>query len=332
MIITLTVNPAVDHAVTLRELVPGDTNRVQSSRTDPGGKGINVSRALLELGTESLATGFVSGTRGRMIEHALREQGIYTDFLHTPGQTRTNITIVDQKHNAITTLNEPGPPTDQSHILSLMQRLKRQIKAGDWLVIGGSTPPGAPASIYADVIALAKSLGAKCVLDADGEPLTLGVAAKPYLVKPNRRETIRLLGHDVKGRYGPLEAAEEIHAAGVEVVVLSEGPQGAILVGDEGVWRAYAPEIPAISSVGSGDAMVAGLVQVLSQGGSIGEALRLGTAAGAAAALTPGTQPCRQADVVRLLPRVQVHRVPHAPHPVKAPLQAGTSAPSRSQR
>lgn len=329
MIITLTVNPAIDLSVTLEELLPGDANRVQASRSDPGGKGINVSRALLELGCESLAMGCVSGARGRFIEQSLRELGIYTDFLHTPGQTRTNITILDRKHDTTTTLNEPGPETDAHHVQSLLQRLKKQLKEGDWLVIGGSIPPGMTPHFYGEVITLASGLGVRCILDADGEPLMHGIAAKPYLVKPNRSEVARLLGRIPRSKEPLLDAAEQIHDTGVEVVVLSQGIQGAIMVSNEGAWRAYAPAVPAISSVGSGDAMVAGLVQVLSQGGSLEKALSVGAAAGAAAALTPGTQPCRQADVLRLLPRVQVHPLYHAPHRRPATALAGASTRTR---
>ncbi|MBI2886161.1 MAG: 1-phosphofructokinase [Chloroflexi bacterium] len=310
MIITLTTNPAIDHTVTLDALVPGDTNRVVESRSDPGGKGINVSRALLELGCESLAMGFVAGARGRFVEHALREQGIYTDFLHISGQIRTNITIQDRKHNTTTTLNEPGPRVEAQHVASLLQRVKKQLSPGDWLIIGGSLPPGVDPGFYARVITLAKGLGVRCVLDADGEPLARGIAAQPYLVKPNRLEVERLLGRMPKSREPLLEAAIRIHEAGVAVVVLSEGYQGAVMVTNEGTWRAYPPAIAAVSPVGSGDAMVAGMVQVLSQDGPPEEALRLGVAAGTAAAMTPGTLLCRQADVVRLLPRVQVRRIP----------------------
>ena len=309
MIITVTVNPAVDLTVTLDEFVPGDANRIISSRTDPGGKGVNVSRVLLELGCESLAMGFVSGARGRFIEQTLQEQGIYTDFLHTPGQTRTNVTIIDRKHNTATTLNEPGPTTDPHHVHSLLQRLRKQLSPGDWLIIGGSVPPGVDPGLYAEIIRLAKDRGARCIVDADGQPLLRAMAERPFLVKPNRTEVERILGRISRHDEPLQEAAEQIHAVGVEVVVLSQGAQGAVVVSSEGAFRVYPPAVPAISTVGTGDAMVAGLVQVLSQGGSLEEALRLGAAAGAAAALTPGTLLCRRADVVRLLPKVQVHRV-----------------------
>lgn len=319
MIHTLTLNPAIDQMVLLEEFRPGDANRVLESRTDPGGKGINVSRALLELGCESVAMGFAAGTRGRFVEAALKERGIYTDFLRIPGKTRTNITIIDQKHNTTTTLNERGPYTDPHHLVTLTRRLRKHLSPGDWLVIGGSVPPGLPHEVYGDIIRMANSLGARCVLDTEGPAFHAGVAAKPYLVKPNRSEVQRLLGHMPKSQDPMLEAAERIHNLGVEIVVLSQGERGAVMVTSQGAWRAYPPALAASSTVGTGDAMVAGMVQVLSHGGTPEEALRLGAAAGAAAALTVGTQPCRPADVVRLLARVQVYPVPRSstkePHP-----------------
>ncbi len=319
MIITLTLNPAVDLTVTLDEFLPEDTNRITSSRTDPGGKGINVSRVLWELGCESLAMGFVSGTRGKLIEQALRDQGIFTDFLHTTGQTRTNVTILERKHNTTTTLNEPGPATDPHHVPSLLQRLRKQLSPGDWLVVGGSIPPGLDPGLYGDIVRLARDRGVKCILDTDGAPLLRGIMAKPFLVKPNRTEVERILGRMPKHRDPLIRAAEHVHAAGVEVVVLSQGSHGAVLVSEQGMLRAYPPAVPTLSGVGSGDAMVAGMVYVLSQGGGLEDALRLGSAAGAAAALTPGTALCYRSDVVRLLPKVMVHPIEQPAEPAPPP-------------
>lgn len=319
MILTLTLNPTIDQMVLLEEFLAGDANRILASRTDPGGKGINVSKALLELGCESLAMGFAAGTRGRFVEHALKERGIYTDFLRIPGHTRNNITIIDQNHNTTTTLNEPGPVTDAHHLNTLVGRLKKHLSPEDWLVIGGSVPPGLEPGVYADIICMANQMGVHCVLDTEGAPFRAGIAAKPYMVKPNRAEVERILGHMPRSKDPVLDAAEHIHNMGVEVVVLSQGDRGAVMVTSQGAWRAYPPALAASSTVGTGDAMVAGMVQVMSRGGSPEEALRLGSAAGAAAALTVGTQPCRQPDVVRLLPRVQVHRVPRPAVATPAP-------------
>ncbi|MBI4496590.1 MAG: 1-phosphofructokinase [Chloroflexi bacterium] len=310
MIVTLTLNPAIDHTVVVDDLVPGDTNRAPSCRTDIGGKGINVSRVLRELGCPSTAMGFVSGTTGRFIEHTLADRNIPRDFVHVRGgQTRTNITIVERRRELTTTINEPGPYTDPHFFNLLLTRLKRRLQPGDWLVIGGSVPPPLPTTVYAEVITLAKKLGVVTVLDADGPALAAGIEAGPFMVKPNRRELQRLLGRGPRKVETMLEAAERIYACGVSVVVVSQGVEGAVAVSDEGEWQVVPPVVQAESAVGSGDAMVAGMVLVLSGGGTMEEALRLGTAAGSATALTPGTEPCHQEDVARLLPLVAVRQV-----------------------
>lgn len=306
MIITLTLNPAIDHTVVVDDLHDGDTNRALSSRSDIGGKGINVSRVLKELGSESTAMGFVSGTMGRAIEHTLADLGIDRDFVHTRGQTRTNITLVERQRDITTTINEPGPHTDPHFFTQLLARLRRRLQPGDWLIIGGSVPPPLPPTVYAEVITLAKSLGAKTVLDADGPALAEGIKAQPYMVKPNRRELERLLGRGARKTDTVLQAVERIYACGVSLVVISQGVEGAIAASSEGEWHVAAPVAQAARGVGAGDAMVAGMVLALSRGDSIQDALRLGTAAGTATALTPGTELCHADDVYRILPDVQL--------------------------
>src|SRR5881409_3046830 len=135
MIITVTLNPAIDHTLVLPKFVAGDTIRVKSVRSDPGGKGINVSRVIHELGGESLAIGFAPGGLGRYIEQTLESEGIETDFLHTRGETRTNITIIDESRHMPTILSDPGPYTDEHYVRELRARLRKRMRPGDWLVL-----------------------------------------------------------------------------------------------------------------------------------------------------------------------------------------------------
>ena len=309
MIITVTLNPAIDHTLVVDEFVPGDTNRVRESRTDPGGKGINVARVLRELGGECLVLGFVSGGLGRFIEHTLNDLGIPDDLIHTPGQTRTNITIVDLNKGIHTMLSNRGPETDPRHLVELRHRMRKHITGQSWVIIGGSIPPGLEPRTHAELIAFAKERGALTVLDADGEALALGIEAKPHMVKPNVRELQRLLGRRLTKMSEILAAAEQIHHKGIEIVVASEGTEGAIAVSREDRWRALCPKVEVVSAVGSGDALMAGLVHVLSQGGSLKEALRLGTAAGVATCLSPGTMLCCKNDIEKFLPLVKVSKI-----------------------
>jgi len=309
MIVTVTLNPAVDQTLVLSKFVAGDTLRVKSSRFDPGGKGINVSRVVRELGGESLAMGFAPGGLGRYIEQTLDSQGIPCDFLHTRGETRTNITILDESRHMQTILSDPGPETDPHYIEELKKRLRRRLNPGDWLVLAGSIPPPLDASVYTDIIHLAMEMGVHTVLDADGAALAAGTAAHPQIVKGNRREMERLLGRHLDDEGSMLEAAREVHEAGVEYVVVTRGREGAVAAAEERYLRGVAPRVRAVSAVGSGDAFLAGVVLTLSRGGAIEDALRLGIAAGTASVLLPGTELCRRREVDILMPRVRVQPV-----------------------
>lgn len=309
MIITLTLNPAIDQTLVLPRFVAGDTLRVKASRFDPGGKGINVSRVIRELGGESVAMGFAPGSLGRYIEQTLEAQGIACDFVHTKGQTRTNITILDESRHLHTILSEPGPFTEPKYVDELAVRLRRRWRSGDWLVVAGSIPPPLSASVYSDIIQEATRAGVHTVLDADGEALAAGAAAHPDMLKGNRRELERLLGRHLDDEESTLQGAREVQARGVRQVVVTRGREGAVAVNGERCWRGIAPRVRAVSAVGSGDAFLAGVVLALSRGGGIEDALALGVAAGTAAVLNPGTELCRRREVDILLPRVKVQPI-----------------------
>mgnify|MGYP005838914917 CR=1 FL=1 len=309
MIVTLTLNPAIDQTLVLPRFVAGDTLRVKASRFDPGGKGINVSRVIRELGGESIAMGFAPGGLGRYIEQTLEAEGITCDFVHTKGETRTNITILDESRHVHTILSEPGPSTNPKYVADLRARLRKRLRPGDWLVVAGSIPPPLDASLYGEIIHEAQEAGVRTVLDADGEALAAGTAAHPDMVKGNRRELERLLGRHLDDEESTLAGAREVQARGVRQVFVTRGREGAVAVNGERCWRGIAPRVRAVSAVGSGDAFLAGVVLTLSTGGSIDDALRLGVAAGTAAVLNPGTELCHRREVDILFPRVKVQPV-----------------------
>ncbi len=309
MIITVTLNPTMDKTVILDELILGETNRVKESRTDPGGKGINVSRVLRTLDQSSLAMGFVSGGIGRFVEASLNEVGILDDFIHTPGQTRTNLVIEDEKCHTTTVISEKGPETKPHYVDELKHRLQGHCQPDSWVVYAGSAPPGIGSDVYAQLIELSKQCGSFTALDADGELLREGVQAKPHLIKPNRVELERLVGKTLYTEDDILRAAEDIQALGVATVVVSMGAKGAIAVSTTEAWKTIPPKVEAESTVGAGDSLLAGVIFGLVNGRGLAAALRLGTAAGAATALTAGTQLCRREDIDRLLPQVQLERL-----------------------
>ena len=312
MIVTVTLNPAIDQTLVLPKFVAGDTIRVRSSRFDPGGKGINVSRVIRELGGESLAMGFAPGGLGRYIEQTLESQGISTDFVHTRGETRTNITILDESRHIHTILSDPGPPTEIRYVDELRTRLRNRLHQGDWLVLAWSIPPPLDAHVYTDIIREASEIGAHTVLDADGEALAAGADACPEMVKGNRRELERLLGRHLDDESSTLQAAVQVHDRGIHSVVVTRGREGAVASTDEMLFRGVAPRVRAVSAVGSGDALLAGVVLTLSRGGAMEDALRLGIAAGTASVLNPGTELCHRREVDILAPRVKVQPIASA--------------------
>lgn len=309
MIITVTLNPAIDQTLVLPRFVAGDTLRVKSSRFDPGGKGLNVSRVIHELGGDSVAMGFAPGGLGRYIEQSLEAQGIETDFVHTRGETRTNITILDESRHINTILSDPGPLTDSLYLAEFRHRLWKRLRPGDWLILAGSIPPPLTPDLYNDLIHEAAEAGVHSALDADGAPLAAGAAAHPELLKGNRRELERLLERHLDDEASTLEAAMQVQKSGVQKVVVTRGREGAVAAVDHTYLRGVAPRVRAVSAVGSGDAFLAGVVLTLSRGGNMEEALRLGVAAGTAAVLTQGTELCRRREVDILLPRVRIQPI-----------------------
>jgi 1-phosphofructokinase len=308
MIVTVTLNPAIDQTLVLSKFVAGDTLRVKSSRFDPGGKGINVSRVIRELGGESVAMGFAPGGLGRYLEQTLESQGIICDFIRTPGEMRTNITILDESKHLNTIISERGPNTPVEAVEELRQRLRRILRDGDWLVIAGSIPPPIDASVYGELVREAKELGVHAVIDADAEALAAGVAEVPEIVKGNRRELERLLDQHLDDEESSLAAAKEVYARGVPLVLVTRGKHGAIAVGEK-KYRGIAPRVRAVSAVGSGDALLAGVVLTLSRGGTLEDALCLGIACGTAAVLTPGTELCHRREVDILRSRIRVEKI-----------------------
>ncbi len=303
MIVTVTLNPAIDQTLVLDHMEVGEANRVLESRMDPGGKGINVSRVLRELGTGSVAAGFAAGGLGRFIEHELERQGILVDFVHTPGETRTNLTLVDPGRHVTTTVHDRGPLTDERYVQMLRARIRKYLRPGIWLVIAGSIPPPLPPRIYADLIAEANESGVFTVLDADGDGLRYGVDAHPTLLKVNQSELEHYAGRPLDTEEAIIDVAVAIQRSGVRWVLVTRSQHPGIAVDERGVWRVtppYVDDVQVQSTVGAGDAALAGTVQVLAGGGPFEQAVARGMACGTACTLTPGTMLCQAADVARL--------------------------------
>jgi len=308
MISTVTLNPALDKTIYVRELLPHDTNRIERIETDIGGKGINAARVLKELGLDALALGFVGGKTGRFIQHELHEEGIRTDFVHVHGETRTNLAVQEASGAPPTALNERGPAASPENLRDLTEKVLRAAAHSEMVLLGGSLTPGAPDDLYRALCEGIAEAGAKVVLDADGDAMVAGLRARPYMIKPNRDEAQRLLGRAIETQDDAVAAVREL-AGQVEIAVISMGAEGAIAAAGDEVCRAIPPKVRVVSTIGSGDSMLAGMMSRLCEGGTLGEALALGCAAGAATATTNGAEIGRREDVFRLLADTRVERL-----------------------
>lgn len=325
MIATITLNPSLDEHIVVDGLVAEETNRWVRRHRYAGGKGIDVSRAVYEMGGITVAYGFVGGLNGRALEILLDEEGVLFSFTPIKEETRANLIITDAKTLQQTRIGAPGPRISKRELERLLRKLRQIRPRPDLEVVGGSVPPGVPVSIYYDVIMEARERGVRTILDAEGQWLAEGIKAKPYLIKPNVHEIEMLLGRELPAEEAITEAALDLVKVGIEVVVISRGKEGIIAATKGGIFKAVAPPVKVRSKVGAGDCTVAGLALKLAYGEPLIEACRLAVAMGTACVLTTGTELCHKADVERLLPQIEVWEMP-ARQRAKTPFPANISA------
>lgn len=306
MLLSLTPNPAVDQTVWLDTLQMDAVNRVRVAHLDPAGKGINASRMAHRLGWPTMALGFVAGGVGTLIESALDEEGVPHRFIRIDGQTRIDVVVVENALHRSTAIYGPGPEVGDAARDRLDAVLDRWFNAARVLLLAGSLPPGLPADYYAATIERARAAGLRVILDAAGEALEKGIAARPHMIKPNIAEAEELLGRQLRDDMAVAGAARELVGRGVETVVISMGGAGAMCAKGNNVWRVIPPRVEVMSAVGSGDSFVAGMAIAFASGSDIVEGLRTGAAAGAATAMTPGTTLGAASDVARLIRAVRI--------------------------
>ncbi len=304
MIYTVTLNPALDRELSVPTLAFDTVLRASAGRIDVGGKGFNVSRMLAALGAESVALGFAGGRTGEALCDGLAALGIATDFVWIAGETRTNISVVDGARHL--KVNEPGPAVSGDELDLLRALVRRRARLGDWWVLAGSLPPGAPDGFYADLIGDIHAAGAWAALDTSGAALRHGCAARPALVKPNADEAAELTGRPVRTPGEALAAARALD--GVAYAAVSLGAAGALLAHAGRAWHADPPAIRERSAIGAGDSLLAGLIKGLAQDDPEA-ALRWGVACGAATAARPGTAIGSREEVVRLAREVVVREL-----------------------
>ena len=300
VIITVTMNPAIDKTVEIDCLQQGGLNRISKVEYDAGGKGINVSKPIFELGGKSIATGFLAGNAGRTIKNVLDEKGIQNDFVWLDGETRTN-TKVFEENGMVTELNEPGPVPSEKELEALMGKLSEYASKDTLFVLAGSVPNGMDKNIYADIINLVHKKGAKVLLDADGELFRNGLESMPDIIKPNRLELEEYAKFDYKASEQEIaQIARKLIKEGVSTVAVSMGKCGAMLLKEGYEAKAPALSVKAHSTVGAGDAMVAALSYAYESGMDNDETLKLGIATSAGAVTTIGTKPPAKELVMKL--------------------------------
>ena len=310
MIYTVTLNPALDRTIWIEAFGFDDTKRIIREERYPGGKGIDVSRMIRTLGGDSVALGFLGGYTGLEIEGRLLNEGIPHDFIRIGGETRTNIIVHSEEDERELKLNATGPEISPAQLGALVEKVRSLKPAPTIGVISGSVPPGLSPSIYSQLTLTFENLGARVILDSDGEALRRGLAATPYMIKPNKYELSRLVGHEFSDVKDMIASARALVNGELEVVVVSAGEDGVYVVTADGGFHCYPPRVEAVNSVGSGDSTVAGIAYGLHKGMSLEEAVGLGVACGTATAMAEGTAKGSKGDIDRLLPHVKIEGLP----------------------
>lgn len=289
MIVTLTPNPSLDRTLEVARLERGDVLRTSSPTLEAGGKGVNVTRALSANGVRSIAVLPVGGGEGAELTDLLRQRGVLARAVPVSGRTRSNITIAEAD-GTITKLNEPGAPLTADELDALVAAIASSVEPGDWVLISGSMPPEFTIEEVRSLVARIAAHDVKLAIDTSGDALVASLAARPRLIKPNREELAELAGGTIASIAEVIEAATKVRELGVEYVLVSLGPDGAVLVGPAGVLVGESRVERQRSTVGAGDCFLAGFLSKFSVDetdieGAFLEAL----AWGAAAASLPGT-------------------------------------------
>ncbi|MDR1039567.1 MAG: 1-phosphofructokinase [Deltaproteobacteria bacterium] len=309
MIITVTMNASVDKRYRVETLEPGTVMRVYSCRNTAGGKGLNVTRVLRQLGAEVLAVGVTGGRNGDFIESELDALGIRHDFARTEGESRCCVNVVEASGGRQTEFLEPGPTVGEGALEDFLARYAAAVHEGAVVAVSGSLPAGVPAGFYGQLANVASQAGAKVIVDSSGAALAASLAGGPHLIKPNMEEAAALLGRSLEGVADAEWAAKELMARGACRVAVSMGAKGVVLAGPRGAMHAKPPRITPRNTVGCGDSMVAAFALGIAYGWSSELMVRYAVALSAASALCDDTGAFNETDLENLLPKVECARL-----------------------
>ncbi|WFR58582.1 1-phosphofructokinase [Anaerocolumna sp. AGMB13025] len=309
MILTVTLNAAIDKRYVVEDLKPGNVCRVKECTYSAGGKGLNVSRVAVIAGEEVMATGFVGGHAGDYIVEALDGQKIKSDFVHISGESRSCINIYDEINHTQTEFLEPGVFVTDANAEEMLKKFLELIDSAEVVAISGSVPKGVDSTLYQQMIKIAREHHKKVILDTSGKLLKEALPFKPTMIKPNMDEIRMLTGRELNSREDLIQAALELQKSGIEVVVISCGADGSFIACEEGVYQAVVPKIAAVNTVGCGDSMIAGFAAGFSRGLSMTETIKLASAISAANAMRMETGFFMIKDMEELLPQIKVEKL-----------------------
>jgi 6-phosphofructokinase 2 len=306
-IVTLTMNPSIDINSSVEHVISDRKLRCKPPSYEPGGGGINVSRAIQRLGGNSSALYPAGGTFGQMLQNLLDREGIFHYPIQIEESTRETFMILEESSGRQFRFGMPGPTLRETEWKRCLGTLVALDLKPNYVVASGSLSPGVPEDFYAQLAKITSEVEARLIVDTSGEPLRLASQAGVYLLKPNMNEIQSLVGREIQNELELEETARDLVEKGhSEVMIISLGAGGALMVSKDGCEHVRAPTVPIKSRVGAGDSMVAGMVLSLANGKSLGDAVRFGVAAGAAAVMTPGTELCRREDTERLYQQIIV--------------------------
>jgi len=316
MIVTVTLNAAIDRTLVVPNFQPGHRHRASVGFPSAGGKGINVARALKRLGAPVVGTGLAGGRTGTLLVEELTNEGILNDFVRIRHESRTSIAVLDPTSNAYTEIYEWGPEVEDEELEILREKIAYLAQRAEFVVLAGSLPRGVDTGIYGDLVRELNRGQLLAVVDAEGEPLSQAVEAEPYLVSPNQQEAEALVGHEFVDEEDLAAGLDEIAELGARNVLITL-PTGcyALLREDrtELRVRATAPQMEAISTVGAGDTLLAGFLAARVAGKSFEDAVRAAVAAGAASVIEAGPGRFDPREASRLTSLVQLERIEHVP-------------------
>jgi 6-phosphofructokinase 2 len=300
-IVTLAMNPAIDKSASVDHVVAERKLYCTPPRFEPGGGGVNVSRAIKKLGGESLLLYPSGGLTGNRLQELLDREGLKHRPFPIAGLIRESLVILEESTGQQYRFGMPGPEIQKEEWEPFLRELEAMEPSPDYVVASGSLPPGVPPDFYARVARAGKKRGAKAIIDVSGEALEAALQEGVFLIKPNVREFRGLVGEEIKEESQiKAEAQKMVQSGRCEVLVISLGAAGALVVSKEFAEHLLPPTVPIVSKVGAGDSMVAGIVLSLARGNPLRESVLFGVAAGTAAVMTPGTELCRREDAERL--------------------------------